>query len=87
MINHYLDGNLAATLESMRYLHEQNLGWPSSVFEKLIFQRNVNMAERIKQLSSSDRASVFFVRAAHLYGYQGLIELLQLVPLNAAMAR
>jgi uncharacterized protein YbaP (TraB family) len=78
MLKFYLDGDFSSALQNMRQHHEENIGWPKSAFDKFIFGRNLIMAERIKHLSASDRASVFFVGAAHLFGEQGLIELLQL---------
>ncbi len=78
MLKYYLEGDLSAALQSMRQHHEETLGWPNTAFDKFIFGRNLLMAERIKHLSSSNRASVFLVGAAHLYGEQGLIELLHL---------
>ena len=47
------------------------------IFQRILFDRNVRMAEQIKEFLNTDRTYFVVVGAAHLVGPQGIVELLK----------
>ena len=49
----------------------------SSAYEKLVYERNRNMAEKIEAYLKTKRTYLVIIGAAHLVGEKGIIEILR----------
>ena len=76
MIRAWTSGDIKS-VESIMTKNMTEDGRLSSVYEKLIYERNRNMASRIEDLLKEKETCLVVVGAAHLVGSRGIIEILK----------